>query len=349
MRTPISRIELLQVLESVSPGLAPGNSVEQADCFAFKSGRVATFDGEILCRSKTNLPIAIKGAVHGKPLLEALRKLEIDDVEVAIEGSEFIVAGKRDEIRVRVDPNIQLPTASVERAEEYTDLPPEFGEAIDMVVECAGKDEQEFILTCIHIHPKWVEACDSTRFSRYKTASNIKVPSLLRAKAAKSLATRGPTKLGETKNWLHFRNGTGLTISICRFDPAEYNGAILERLTELTKGRGTPVPFPKSIVPAAELAEIFSKEESDNNVLNVNLKPGKVIVTGLGISGRASHRSKIRYDGPELTFTVGPKVLQALIEKHDAIEIEPGQRLIVSSGRWYFTCKITEVKEKVDG
>lgn len=340
---PVNKTELLQQLEAVEPGLSPAATVDQSDSFVFRKGMVYTFDGRSLCRTRTALPKDFTCAVHGDSLLKAMRKLTLENVEVRLENGEFIVSGKRDDICVRADPKIHLPISKVERPGSWSPLPPEFSEAILLVSECAGRDDNVFLTTCVHVHPKWVEATDNFDFGRFRVRTRVSAPTLVRAKDIKPIATRGPTQIAETDRWLHFRNGSGLRISIERYDPAEYNGENLHELTAATKVRGEPTTFPKSMVSATKLAEIFSSENKDNNVVTVSLRRNRATVTGVGVSGRALHRSKIQYSGPEVEFTIGPEMFANLIDRHSEVEMGDG-RIIVIGPKWYFQTEAKEIK-----
>lgn len=348
--TSIARAELLQCLESTWPGVSPSVTVEQADCFVFRKGWLYTFDGEIRCKTKTPLPAEIRGAVHGKPLIDALRSCQADNIAVSTDADWFIVKAKKDTIKVRRDKNILLPYDRVDRPENWARLPSIFSEAMEMVVECAGKDTQRFLITCVHLTPKWIEATDMFSFARYRMQTGLEASSLIRAEHAKSLASRGPTKIGVTENWMHFRNDAGLTISVVRFDPADHKGEKLERLSIIAKERGESVPFPKSLVPAAKLAEIFTGEYKDNNVVKVFLKDGLIRVVGEGISGKVEHENKIKYHGTPFAFTVGPNTLAGIVKNYNDIEIADN-RLLVAGGKWHFstwTKPITKEKRNAD-
>ena len=55
----INRMNLLNVLESVHPGLSKRDMVEQSACFVFQGGRVITFNDEIACSLETELSICL--------------------------------------------------------------------------------------------------------------------------------------------------------------------------------------------------------------------------------------------------------------------------------------------------
>jgi hypothetical protein len=343
--TPVNRVEFLQGLEAVEPGISPRAIVAQDDCYCFRAGRVHTFDSEVYCRRKTNLPEDLTGAVHAKPLLDAVRQLKTEDLMVGTDGGEFVVKAKRDEVRVRMDPDIQLPLDAVEKPGPFRPLPPEFPEALARVCECAGKDDATFLITCVHFHPNWIECFDNIVFARQRMKTGVKDGVLVRAKACKAIAGRGPTKISQGREWLHFLAPGGLRISVCQYDPAAYNGEQLPFLSAFTERRGEPVPFPKSLVEASKLADLFARENSDDPEVSVTLKEGEVVLEAVGVSGRARHRGKVKYRGRPLSFRVGPLTLSGMIEKNREIQVDY-DLLIVDGGRWFFSASTKPVTEK---
>ena len=152
----VNRMELLNVLASVHPGLSKREMVEQSSCFVFTKGRVITFNDEIACSHKTSLKI--EGAVQAEPLLAILRKLGEEDVDVKVDKGEFRFTGKRRRGGVSMESEILLPVDSVDfpSKDQWKSFPAEFSDGISLVEKCCGKDESTFSVTCVHIYPKWV-------------------------------------------------------------------------------------------------------------------------------------------------------------------------------------------------
>ena len=69
---------------------------------------------------------------------------------------------------------VLLPVDAVEVPEKWRRLPEDFLEAVSIVQQTAGRDESQFSLTCVHISPDWVEACQPP--GTMVTTSNGRVP-----------------------------------------------------------------------------------------------------------------------------------------------------------------------------
>lgn len=337
----VNRSEFLARLECVQPGLSPRDIVEQSSCLVFRGGAVWTYNDEVACRATSGLPKDFEGAVQAKQLLDVLRKLGEDDVELHLGEKELIVVGKGRRAGVRMDEEILLPLDKLERPQKemWRELPENFTDAVGMVAECAGKDESQFAMTCVHFHGKWIEACDNSQLTRYRIKTGIEKPFLVRRDSLKHITTLGMTRISETDAWVHFRNGNGLTLS-CR----RYIESYPDLNPLLTVEAPEQINLPKGLVEAAQKAEIFSAENPDSNNVIIEIKPGKLRIKGVGVFGWYSEVKKINYNAAPIAFLIGPKLLATICKKHNECAIGNG-RLMVDGGKWkYVTCLGTPAK-----
>jgi len=322
----INREKLLEQLESILPGLSTREIIEQSSCFIFQNKKVMTYNDEIACTQKSCLPI--EGAITAMPLVSILRKLKEGVLEITIDKEELLIKGKRKKAGIRMDADILLPIDSVEKPKKWKGLPDDFTNAISIVQQCAGRDETKFSLTCIHLTPKWVEACDGYQAARYKMSTEIDKPILIRKESIKYVVDLDMTEFSETKNWIHFRNSSGLILS-CRHWIEKF-----PELSELLKVKGSPTKFPKGLIEAIEKAEIFSAENEDNQVI-INLKPNKLQIIGRGASGYYQEIKDIKYEGKSLSFRVDADLFADLIRHHTSCEIT-SDKLKVKTGKYSY-------------
>jgi hypothetical protein len=211
---------------------------------------------------------------------------------------------------------------------------------LKLVAEACGRDETgaNFLNVCVNVTPTHVEGTDEFHFSRFAVDTGIERRTLIRAASAKAVAKLEPTEVNETDNWLHFRTGSGLFVSVRRYD--EYDYWDVSSAIDL---HGEPFQLPKALEVAIPLADTFSSEYSDDNVITVELARNKMRVTGIGVTGRHVHSpAKVAYAGPEVAFSVGPETLLKLVKDHPEVEIvnvevagNPETRLVVRSGAFY--------------
>ncbi len=335
----VNREKLLNCLEAVQPGLSTREIVEQSSCFIFEDGRVMSYNDEIACSIETG--IKLEGAIQAVPLMGILRKLQEETLKLTAGKDQLLIEGKRKKAGIRMEVEILLPIDKVERPKKWRKLPDDFCDAIKIVEQCAGTDESNFFLTCVHIHPKFVEACDNHQVSRYKVKTGVKKETLVRRDSIKHVVSFDMTEFSETESWMHFRNPAGLVLS-CRRYAEEYSD-----VSKFLKVKGEPITLPKGLADAADKAEVFSSENTeveDNQVL-VDLRPGKLRITGRGVSGWYTENRKLKYNGPALSFQIAPKLLIELTQRHNECEIS-STALKVDGGKFVYVTCLGEVVDK---
>lgn len=334
-----NRKELLARLELLAPGLDRKETIEQSDCYVFSDGRVASFNEEISCSAESPLP-GISGAVKAAPLLELLGKLDDEDVDLeAADGELRVKTKKRRRSGIAMEAEILLPVAEVELPEEdaWKPLPPAFAEAVAVVKGCCSKDESVFVLTCVHLTPEWVEACDNFQAARQPLKLPLSAQALIKRASASAVAEGGAEEVAETANWLHFRSASGLVVS-CRRYAEQYPN--LDGILDCSGKRTT---LPSGLGEATEKAEIFSADNPDANQVEIQLKAGKLKLRGAGASGWYEEVRDVKYDGDPIRFLIDPKLLTELCRRTSECEIGEG-RLKIDGGSFTFVACLGEVE-----
>ena len=343
--TQINREEFLRALESVEPGLSKKPITEQSDCLVFQNGRVHAFNDEVYCRAPSPLE-GFEGAVPAPKLLDILRKVEQEELEVSNSNGQLIFTGQRGErFKVRIEAEILLPVESIEKPKkaDWKPLHPEFGEALTVTGNCASRDQSRFEATCVHICPQWIEAFDDMRMCRWQLETGLKEPVLVRQSSLRQVPSLGMTHWCVTAGWLHFKNATSGLLLSCRRYHEEFPD--LEPVLKLIQGE--PAQLPKGLGDAIERAAVFSSENPDANLVKVRLTPGKARVSGCGLSGEYSKPLSAKYAGEVAEFLVPPALLQDVIKRHSEVLIGTG-KMWVNTGRAVFlTCLVVPEDEQV--
>lgn len=334
----VNREELLSDLELVKSGLSPREFIEQSSCFVFQNEEVFTFNDEVACRKKVGIDIS--GAVQSTALLDILQKLEDPMLDVLEnEAGELEFRGKNKRFGITKDAEIFLPLDRVERPEKWRPLPKEFLEAVGLVQHCVSGDESKFLLTCIHIHPDYVEACDNFQIMRCAMKLGLKDPVLVRGTSLKDLPSLAMDEVALTKSWIHFRNQSGLVYSCRRYSES------FPDLNHLLKAKGHPLVIPRGIAKAAERAAVFAVDAAGESQVLVKLENEKIALRGEGATGWYREVSKVAYEGPSMEFRISPALLKQISEKHSEAEICE-DKLMVLGGQWKYCTVLAGAKEK---
>jgi len=332
MKTTYKREDLLRKINSVAPGISAKENVEQSSCFVFQGGMLYTYNEEIFCSTKCD--IGHEGALESKPLMDILGKLTEDTIDLEQGEGELVIKGKSKRAGITMAAEIKLPIDSVVLPKEgaWGDLHDDFCDAIALVAECAGKNKTEFVLTCVHVTPTCIEACDNTQLARYKIKTPIKANTIVRRDSIKHITGLGMSEVAETKNFIHFRNPDGLVIS-CRRYTDEFNN--LDDAIKVENGITTELP--KGLADAADKAAIFASTGEDDNVL-VKIEEGYVTISSKGASGWYKERRKIKYKGKEIVFRMAPKIMADVVKKHDEFVISDTKLKVEDKHFTYVTC-----------
>lgn len=312
----VDRKDLIQILDSVNPGVATRENIDQSSCFVFDRGNVYTFNDEIACCRKIPTHLNLKGAVKAKPLLDLLNKLSEDEIDIDQTDEEFLISGSRRKAGIRMDEQVLLAIDQVESPDQWNELNVDFGQAVKFVSGCASSNLSDFFLTCVHIQPDYIEACDRFQIARYNLKSGLKNEILIRADSLMKIVSFDMTEVSESQTWVHFRNPSGLTISIRKY-LGDYTN-----LDEFLVSEGTEkVVLPGDIRDAVEKAEVFTGDSVLGNVVFVDLRRDKIMIEGQGAFGWYKEMKIVKYDGPPIKFTIAAKLLVEISNKSNECSV----------------------------
>jgi hypothetical protein len=242
-----------------------------------------------------------------------------------------------------MESDVLLPMKNVERPKKFRRLHKDFVDAVEIAHECTGTDEAKFWTTCVHLHPKWIEACDGAQITRYKLPTGIEKSTLVKARAIKCILSLDVVKICETPTWMHFKNKQGLILS-CRRYIEDYP---VGQLTKYLKVEGTPTQLPKGLADATERADVFSSENTDSNLIQVELRRGRLRIRGEGVSGYYTESKKLRYKGEALDFLIAPKLLAEITRRHNECEVTE-DRIKVNGGKFTYVSWLSKVGDTKD-
>jgi DNA polymerase III sliding clamp (beta) subunit (PCNA family) len=337
----LDREEFLHKLEEVQPGLTVGKEiVEQSGCFIFRNGYILTFNEEIACKTKSGLPKEAKGAVPHKKFTEILRALPDKSISVEIKKKEVVIRGKNKIAGLPLEREILIPIDIVDKPTEWKKLHEDFTDAVAIVQECATKDQTAFTLTCVHIHPKWIEAFDNSQMARYTLQTGVSSPFLVKKESIRFVPSYDFAYIAETGNWLHFKTNSGTVMSLRRYisEASDYSD-----LTKFIQLRGTPTVFPAQLGQVAERANIASSVNEDHNLVLVEIRSGKIRITGRSDALWYQEVKRLKYDGKQMQFRVAPKLLVEITKRGCEAEISKKRSLRVNGGKFVYAVMLEEV------
>lgn len=306
----VNRKELLRHLESCAPGLSATETVEQSDCFVFTDGKVFAYNDEVLCQQDT--VVNFRCAVPAKPLLETLRKLTEEEIDIEYKNDQLVIrcANVR-QIKLNVHAEIIPHYESVDRPGEWKDVPPVFADALAMAADSAAKDSEAFELTCVELSPRGLQATDAFQAIRYKLDCPVTKPTLIKRSACSAVNGLGVAALAESEGWLHMKTYTGLQVAV-----RVYSGNLPDLSDAFKAESKASLRFPPCLLDALQKAAAFLADTGTGKQAQFKLKANKIMVRGQNAAGIYEEVRPVEYDGPAKSFGINPKYVQTLL-KHD--------------------------------
>jgi len=334
----IKREKFLNDLNAVKAGLSSKEFLEQSTSIVLQEeGTIVTFNDEVCCRKSTSLK-GVSGAVHAQTLYEIIERMDDEFLEVRESDGELEFAGKRKAFGVVKEKEIHLPIDRVEMPKAWRELPKEFAEAVQLVKHCVGTDENQFLLTCIHINADMIEACDNYQMMRCTVKTGLDRSVLVRGASLASIVPFAMESISLTKSWIHFKNSDGLMYS-CRRYTEDYPS--LESLLAL---KGHSIVIPRGLADASERAAVFGSEKTTTPMISVHLRQGKLKLKGENLMGWYREVRKVDYSGPEMEFVISASLLKHVSENYSDAKIGD-DKLKVSGGQWEY---VTALGKKVE-
>lgn len=305
----INRIELLQALDAVQPGLATKELIEQSQSFVFSNGSVITYNDEI----SVSHPIAIdiEGAVKAKELYDLLMRIKQDEIEIEMKKNELRIKSKRTKAGITLEAEINMPLDKMDPVGKWRKLPKNFCEALRFCAFTASQESNKPALTCLLVDGRYVLSCDGFRFTRYDMGEDVDVKHqlMIPAKASASLVNYEPIKYNASGAWIHFKTKQGSIFSCKTFEEKYPN------IDHLLKIKGTKIKMPKNLIDILARAEVFSKSENITDAsVDITVTKNLLMVSTRNESGWLKESAKIKYDGDEVTFSINPDFFKVSIK-----------------------------------
>jgi hypothetical protein len=332
----MNRLEMIKTMQRLMPGTdASSSSVGQSECVVFKEGVAYSFNDQIAVRMETEFPF--DGAIIAAKFLQALQTMDRDEVKIDHKDPAFVVSAGRRRVTLPIDKNIELPISIIEQPKRWRPCPENFVEALGVVARTAGKQENQYTLTCVHIAPDKLESTDNIQLIQWPMRTGLRQSALISGRAAIILQKYNIVETGLTDGWIHFKDDEDLVVSV-RTHEAEYPD-----MTEFLAVEGEPVLFPPDIGEVAGRAAGFLDTKKTDKI-KIQLEDGRMFVEGTGSSVEYEERGKVDYDGPPIAFFIHPAVCQKLAKEAKETFITD-ERIKVITDHYQYVAVLQKVKE----
>jgi len=326
----INRIDLLQALEKVKPGVASKEIIEQSNHFIFEEDRIWAYNDQIAISQE--FESHLRGAVKADEFYKLLDKLNDDELTIVVEKGKFLIQGKSITAKIKIDPEIKLQSIQAPdiSLKNWQILPKNFISSISLCLFSASQDMIHPELTCLFITGKTVFSTDGFRATKKEMKTKVKADFLLPTLAAKELIKYDVHKVFiDTKGWLHFVNKERTLFSCRIFADIKYP----EKIWDFFDVEGTEINLPDSFDKVIDRISTLVTADFDlDRFISLEIKKGILICKGKGPYGSISEKIELDYEGDDICIKVHPGFLIEILSQLDKMIV--GERLLFKSDKF---------------
>jgi hypothetical protein len=259
----VKKKDLIQALDTVKPGLAKRQIIEQSTHFVFADDEVVTYNGNmsIIHPFKTGLSCS----APADELYKILGKITQDEVTLSHKNDELKIDGGnvRGAVSTRSGSELldNVKDLGVNKIKTWTPLPKDFLEGMELCIFSASKDMSDPVMTGLYIDQDTITSSDRFRVSRYILDGEVKKPFLLPAKVAAELIDYQVVEYC-IKDWVFFRTKGGTIIASRLILSRDYPD-----MNEVLKVSGTKLVLPKDFDQAVETAMVMLEADTASEKL----------------------------------------------------------------------------------
>lgn len=335
----VNKVDLLEALDIVKPGLAAKEIIESSTSFAFLGDRVVTYNDEISI-SHPVTGLELRGAVKAEQLYALLKKITKEEIEITITDTEAILSSGRLKAGLALHPEIRLPLdEEIAEKGDWQPLPELFVKHMSFAMSSCSSSLSSGVLTCVHVTQEGIiEASDGQRFTHCNLTEEMPVPTfLIPAGSVETMVKLNPTEVAEGNGWVHFKTEAG-TILSCRILADNYvNTAKLSKIT------GTKIDLPKVTNSLLERASVFAKRDHalDESV-TITLENNRFKIRAEAEAGWIEEEVNFKYTGTPVTFNITPYLLRGILAETLSCILGEGA-LKFEGENWFY---ITRLRNK---
>jgi len=308
----IDKNKLIAILDIVRPGLSKKDIIEQTDSFAFMDGFVVTYNDEISVRFPIE-GLDIRGVVKATEFYNILKKMNKDEVDLSITGSEIIVKAGRAKAGITLQTDMKLPLDEISTKGGWHDVDgKELLKALEFVMFSCSRDMSKPILTCVHVRKDGcVESSDNFRLTRYNMGMEMPVPDfLIPHNSVHALLQYNVLQIRHGHGWIHFKCDDGSVFSCRIFEDAFPD---IDNFLEL---KGKAVMLPKTLKEILDKASVFSKRDHflDEFVI-ITMKDNRFSIRAEAENGWFEEQTNMKYKDTPYSFSVNPTFLGSIYSR----------------------------------
>lgn len=307
----VSRIQLSKVLDNIDCKLRGGGSFNN---IAFCKNKIFMMDEDIVLEHELNFDFLEQDfSVSYREFKDLISKVKDDELSMEItESGALEISGKRFHSGLRClefDNPIGEGIIDLNR-----DIPVELEQSIKMVSGCSSKNLSTPILTCVHFHGDYIEACDNFSLCRVYMKNGDDVNFSISAVSANKISSFKKWGLGD--GWVAFGDDEMKIYSRL------YDGEFPNLGGVISFADYSLINFPDNLGDPVLRAKIFKSCDGNMDKLSFSLQKGKAVIRGENEFGWFEEKIPIKYDGSELKFNAAYDSIEKIMKDLKSVKVK---------------------------
>jgi len=330
----ISRIDLLNAIREVTPGISKKGDLDQSDSIIFDNDSIYTFNSEIGIYH--NFETNIQGAIKAEKFIQLLEKLPQDEIEIKEIKGKLSLKADRIKATIKLDKNITLNPQKIpgKTSKKWKTLPDNFNEGIAFCFFSANTSNIPAGTDCLFVNGDRIASVDGYRGTVFNLSSSIDDDFLLPAKCAKQLSKYSSEKVVIDNGWLYFMNENGTVFSVRTY--AEIDYPAYDSFFDVD---GPEINLPDEFLEIVSRAKILiSADFVLDQFVSLIFSEGKVVCRGEGVDGWFEEEREIEYSGKDLDIKIHPAMFSEVVKFDKKIIIGSDSMLFVSDYFMHTIC-----------
>lgn len=315
----MKRTEVLEVLKKVKAGSVNSKVIEGMAYLFFSGKNISTFNDSISIQHpfKTDFSLFAKA----DDLFNILSKSSVEDIELKENKGKLNIKAKGINVNLvslvdnEITERLETITKAIKKIKKWDTLPDNFCNCISLCSFATDKDGDKTI-SCVRVYDDIVIATDNERVAK-ATLDNKVEPMFIKASEISKLTAMKPKKYATSKAWIHFKNDDG-----CIFSIRKVKGEFPDMLS-VFDFKGTKISIPSKVLEGTEIASALVDSVSPS--IKVTIQKGHMIISVKSEYGSITHKSKLKYKGKTIEFTINPLFLKEMLSHSTTIDITDGR------------------------
>lgn len=284
--------------------------------FLFSGKNIVTYNDKISIQHpfKTGFNLFVKAS----DLYNIISKLKAEKIKLDVvkDGKLNIKCNKLNaHLSTIDDEEVRQRIATIDKSlknAKWKSLPTNFNDSLLLCSFSASKQESDQTLTCVYINGVDCIASDNRRIAHSVFDKSMDTM-FVKASEVRNLITINPIKYSSSKSWLHFKNAENCIFSIRKID-----GDFPDYM-QFFDFDGTIVNLPQELLEGMDITAIVTDKLDPS--ITIKITNGLCNIIGESEAGKVHYRSKIDYNGKEISFTINPDFLKEMMSHSSQIVI----------------------------